>query len=335
MVSTISSRVAASPPTDSEVISETSRTSRPRSEQGLEPVHAIPWKTSPGHGATRSCCLARMFRPADAPLAMLWTRGFPRCVRGNRGGVNRARLHHGETPWQCWLVANPPGRNIRVRRGGLVVALLSFLFGILVRHRDARRSIDAPLGTGLVQRQDMLAGALLHQVGVEKRARTAAEDDVSGVVDDDLDLGDLADRAADVPVAVDDLALHRAFGCLEPALLRRLLRAAGLHAHPSFGDQPGRQLASRVGREVFYLVGGLLEQLAVPVAAGFDVEHAASLAAEPHEQPHGLLRFDAQRRRDLRDRLVVVAAQQVERGPEQCVVRGRQITEQVESARSR
>src|SRR5271157_3044611 len=46
---------------------------------------------------------------------------IPRCVRGNRGGVNRAILHHGETPWQFWLVADPPGRNIRVRLGGLVV----------------------------------------------------------------------------------------------------------------------------------------------------------------------------------------------------------------------
>ena len=39
-----------------------------------------------------------MFRPGGEPLARLWTRGFPRFVRGDRGGVKHAANRRGETP---------------------------------------------------------------------------------------------------------------------------------------------------------------------------------------------------------------------------------------------
>jgi hypothetical protein len=68
----------------------------------------------------------------------------------------------------------------------------------------------------------MLARTLLHQIRVEKRTRTPAEDDAATVIDNDL----------------------------EPPVPGRLLRAACFHAHLLLGNQFRGQLAPQVGRKV-------------------------------------------------------------------------------------
>src|SRR5262245_61386850 len=108
----------------------------------------------------------------------------------------------------------------------------------------------------------------------------AAEDDASGIVDDNLDRIALADRADDAPVAIGDLTYDLLLGLagvwiLEGAKLLGLLGYAAGDAHFVSGDQRGGQLLPPIRRKVGAFVRRQLEQLAVAIAPRLDVEHRA------------------------------------------------------------
>src|SRR5438552_2997378 len=98
------------------------------------------------------------------------------------------------------------------------------------------------------------------------RTGTASEDDAAVVIDHDLDRILLRNDAEDAPVAIGDLAHDLLLGLAgagipERAYLLGLFDIAACDAHLVVGDECSRQFLAPVGREIFLLIRGRLEQL--------------------------------------------------------------------------